>query len=77
MVVALDKILPGEPFECLRAGFGVAGLGQGCGQVEAQRVGVVFAQELGHRHGRAPALAELSAFEVEAFMVTGDRTGSL
>jgi hypothetical protein len=48
-VVSLDEILPGE--------LGVPRLGDGGGQVEAQWVGVVLAQEVGHIHERAAALA--------------------
>jgi hypothetical protein len=40
-------------------------------QVEAQRVGVVFAQVVGHVHGGAAALAELAAAEVEVVSDTG------
>ena len=65
VVVALDKILPGE--------LGVAGLGRDGGQVEAQGVGVVLAQKVGHLHRGAAALAELAAPEVEVFMVTRDK----
>ena len=39
----------------LSAGFGVARLGEGDGQVEAQRVGVVPAQEIGHLYEGAAA----------------------
>jgi hypothetical protein len=78
-VIALHKILSGEPFESLpstalgtgRAGFGVAGLGGGGGKVEAQRVGVVLAEAIGHIHGGAPALAELAPAEVEVLLDTG------
>jgi hypothetical protein len=48
-----------------------------CGQAEAQRVGIVLAQEVGHLHRHATALAELAAFEVEVFMVTMDECPSL
>jgi hypothetical protein len=64
MVVALDEILPGE--------LGVAPLGGGGGQVGAQWVRVVFAQKVGHIHGRAAALADPPR-EVEVFMVTRDK----
>jgi hypothetical protein len=85
MVVALDKILPGEPFESIpstllgagKAGFGIARLGGGGGQVEAQWVGVVLAQEVGHVDGGAAALAELPASEVEVFMITMHKFRSL
>jgi hypothetical protein len=59
VVVALDEILPRE--------LGVARLGGGGGQVEAQRVGVVLAQEVGHIDERAAALAELGPLEVQVF----------
>jgi hypothetical protein len=62
-----------NPFESLRAGFGVAGLGCGGGQVEAQRVRVVFAQKVGHLDGGAATLAQLRALEIEVFMVTRDK----
>jgi len=70
-VVALDEILPGEPFECLRAGIGVPRLGCDGSQVEAQGIGVVLAQEVGHLHERAAALAELATLEVEVFSDIG------
>jgi hypothetical protein len=38
--------------------------------VEAQGVGIVLIQEVGHFHERATALAQLRALEVEVFMVT-------
>ena len=41
-----------------RAGFGVARLRRGGGQVEAQGIGVVFAQEIGYIYRCAPALGE-------------------
>jgi hypothetical protein len=69
MVVALDEILPGE--------LGVAGLGDGGRQVEAQRVGVVLAQEVGHLYESAAALAWLRALEVEVFLDTGWKTPSV
>jgi hypothetical protein len=67
-VVELDKVLPG--------GLRVPGLGRDGGQVEAQGVGVVVAEEVGHVDGGSPTLAELSTFEVEVFMVTRDKTRS-
>jgi hypothetical protein len=48
-------------------------LGGSGGQVEAQWVGVVLAQEVGDLHGSATALAELAAFEREVFMVARDK----
>ena len=48
----------------------VAGLGGGGGQVVAQGVGVVAAQEVGDVDKGAAALAELAAAKVEVFMVT-------
>ena len=65
MVVALDEILPGE--------LGVAGFGGYGSEVEAQGVGVVLAQEVGHLDSRTPALAELSISGLEAFMVARDK----
>jgi hypothetical protein len=59
VVVALDEILPGE--------LGVARLGRGGGQVEAQGIGVVLAEEVGHLHERAAALTELCPLEVQVF----------
>jgi hypothetical protein len=52
----------------------VARLGGGCGELVAQRVGFVLAQEVGHVHGGGAALAELPTLEVEVFMVTRDKT---
>jgi hypothetical protein len=49
MVVALDEILPGE--------LGIARLGGGGSQVEAQRVGVILAQEVGYLDESTAALA--------------------
>jgi hypothetical protein len=49
---------------------GVAGLGRSGGQVVAQGVGVVAAEEVGHVDEGAAALAELTAPKVEVFMVT-------
>jgi hypothetical protein len=42
----------------------------------AQRVGVILAERVGHRHESAATFAQLSALEVEVFMVTRDKTGS-
>jgi hypothetical protein len=50
-----------------------ARLGRRGRQVEAQRVGVVLAQKVGHVDGAAAALAELAAVEVKVFMVTRDK----
>jgi len=69
VVVALDEILPRE--------LGVAGLRQGSGQVETQRVRVVLAEEVGHVHGSAAALAELASLEVEVFSDTGCKMHSV
>ena len=69
VVVALDEILPVE--------FGVPCLGR-CGrQVKAQRVRIVLAQKLGHVDRRAAAFAELSATEIEVFMVAMHKRPSL
>ena len=54
MVVVLDKVLP-QILRCPQDRLAVAGLGGGGGQVEAQRVGIVFVQEVGHLHERAAA----------------------
>jgi hypothetical protein len=54
----------------------VAGLGGGGGQVVAQGVGVVLAQEVGHVHGGAATLAELVAPEVQVFLDTGRKIPS-
>jgi hypothetical protein len=62
--------------QALRAGFGVAGLRGGGRQVEAQGIGVVFAEEVGHLHESAAALAQLRTFEVEVFMATRDKCPS-
>ena len=62
----IDEILPGE--------LGVTRLGSRRRQVEAQGVGVVPLQEVGHLHEGAAAFAELCPLKVEVFMVTGDRT---
>jgi hypothetical protein len=51
----------------------VAGLGGGGRQVEAQRVGVVLAQKVGHLHEGAMAFTQLRALEVEVFMVARDK----
>jgi hypothetical protein len=75
-VVPLDEILPREPFGALpsamlgtgRAGFGVARLGGGGGQVETEWIGILLAQKVGHIDGGTTALAELAPFEVEVFM---------
>jgi hypothetical protein len=64
-VVALDEILPAEPFGCASLGSardrqgrpGVPRLGRRGRKVEAQRVGVVLAQEVGHLHSGATTLA--------------------
>jgi hypothetical protein len=69
VVIALDEILPRE--------LSVSGLGGRGGQIEAQGVGVVVAEEVGHVDGSSPTLAELSTFEVDVFMVTRDKTRSL
>ena len=48
-----------------------AGLGRGGGQVEAQGVGVVLAEEVGHIYRCASALGEFPpTLEVQVFMVT-------
>jgi hypothetical protein len=62
-VVPLHEILPGE--------FRIPGLGGGGGQVKAQRVGIVLAQEVGYLYCGAAALAELAPSEVEVFSDTG------
>jgi hypothetical protein len=51
-----------------RAGFGVARLGGGGGQVETEWIGILLAQKVGHIDGGTTALAELAPFEVEVFM---------
>jgi hypothetical protein len=66
-----------NPSAALRAGFGVAGLGGGGGQVEAEGVGVVAAQEVGHLHEGATAFAQLRAPKIEVFMVTMHKFRSL
>jgi hypothetical protein len=48
----------------------IARLGRGGGEVVAQRIGVVAAEEVGHVHGRAPALAEFTPTKVQVFMFT-------
>jgi len=62
---------------CSQGRLGVAGLWGGGGEVEPQGAGIVFAQEVGHIHGGAAAFAELATAEVEAFMVTRDKSPSL
>ncbi len=49
----------------------IAGLRCHRRQVVAQGVGVVAAEEVGHVHSRAPALAELAPTEVQVFLDTG------
>jgi hypothetical protein len=61
-VVLLDEILPRE--------FRIPRLGRRRRQVEAQGIGVVAAEEVGHVHGGTAALAELPAPKIEVFMVT-------
>jgi len=56
---------------------GVARLRRRGGQVEAQWIGVVFAQEVGHVHSAATALAELAASEIEVLMITMHKILSL
>jgi hypothetical protein len=63
-----------NPSATLRAGFGVARLGGGGGQVEAQGIGVVLVKEVGHLHKRAAALAQLCPFEVEVFIGKRDKS---
>jgi len=67
--LGLDEILPVK--------LGVAGLGGGGGQVVAQGVGVVAAEEVGHVHKGAAALAELAAPKVQVLMVTMHKLLSL
>jgi hypothetical protein len=67
VVVALHEIFPGE--------LGVAGLGEGGSQVEAQGVGVILTEEVGHLHSGATALGELSTSEGQVFI--GKRVESL
>jgi hypothetical protein len=61
VVVAFDEIFPGE--------FRIPGLGSGGRQVEAQGIGVVLAEKVGHLQEGAAALAWLCPLKVEVLMV--------
>ena len=69
MVIALDKALPTELV--------VPGLGGDGGQVGAQGIGVVLAEEIGNINDCAAALAELAATKAKVFLDTEGKIPSV